>query len=389
MDLKNKKILVTGGTGFLGSNIIDHLVRERGIPAGDIHVFYLKDSPTNALDDIDGLNFFSGNILDVSSIQDALNTCQIVFHTVGNTTFDPFKRKIQWLVNVEGTRNIIESCLKSPTFEKIVHTSTVNTLGAPYPVGSLGDENTSPYEDKTRSVHSFDSVDDILHFADGIHDEALQGKWWKRYKVGYHDSKLAAQEIVNRAFEENELPVVSILPGTFFGQRDYFIGNAIYILRLYNNAMPGYVNTGNPLCHVKDVVRGHLLGLEKGKEGERYIINGKDEDNRNMGDMLKIIAETIKELEPGKKIKTNLKEIPFRIVYFGARLAELWAGLTKTPCLLSRSAVTAGKIISYYSHDKATKEIGYEPQFSFKDAVKECFVYLKENDMLGIKGRRV
>ena len=63
MNLKTKKILVTGGTGFLGSNLIAHLVKDRGIPAGDINAFYLEGTPTDALKDIEGLNFFPGNVL--------------------------------------------------------------------------------------------------------------------------------------------------------------------------------------------------------------------------------------------------------------------------------------------------------------------------------------
>ena len=387
MDLKKKRILVTGGTGHLGSNLIHYLLKERQVPPEHITVFVPRNGKTRAFKDIKEINFFWGDILEPLLIEEACADQDLAWHVVGNTSFDPAKKRIQWLVNVEGTLNFLNACLKSPKLEKIVYTSTVNVLGAPDPVGSLGDENTSPYKPKTRSIHSFKSKEQVLRFIDQVHSHKKSKAWVKKIGVGYFDSKLAAQEIVQQFHEEHDLPVVSTLPGTFFGPMDHFIGNGIYILRVFQGKIPVFVKTGFPLTHVRDVVRGQILAMEKGKPGEKYIINGKTEDNKYMGEMLDCIADIISNCEPEREIKRGWKRVPYWLAMFGATISEAYARLTKSPCLLSKATVRASKIISFYSHKKAENNLNYRPEHSFEDAVLDHYLYYKENDMLTIKHR--
>lgn len=120
----NKKILITGGTGHLGSAIAHALVHQMNVPAGMIRVFYLAGSPVDSLNDIPGLDFFAGNVLNPNDTMAACHDMQLVFHTIGSTTFDPRLKRLQWLVNVQGTKNILDACRGSKTVEKICYTST-------------------------------------------------------------------------------------------------------------------------------------------------------------------------------------------------------------------------------------------------------------------------
>jgi dihydroflavonol-4-reductase len=388
MDVQGKKILITGGTGHLGSNLIHFLVENRGVKPGDIRVFYPAGSPVKNLQDITGLDMYTGDITNIQSVKHAMEDCQLVWHVAGNTTFDPFKRKVQWMVNVEGTRNVLDAARDANRVERIVHTSTVNTLGAPNPAGTLGSEETSPYAQETRSVHSFTSAHEAIGFARAVHDGTAPSNWPESLRVGYFDSKLAAQELVLESCTNHGVPTISVLPGTFFGPRDYFIGSGTYILQVYQNKMPGYIKTGFPLVHVHDVARGHVLAMEKGKPGERYIIAGQEADNRYLGEMLEIIARVITSLEPGKKIKKKWREFKPQVAMFAAGLSEAWSGLTKTPCLLSKGAVIAARPVSFYSCERARQDLDYVPAFTFEQAVRDHIAYFKKNDMLGIKGRR-
>jgi len=362
---------------------------EQGTDPALITAFIPDASPLGGLTGIHGISIVHGDVRDQQSVYHAMQDKEIVFHVAGSTTFDPFKREMQWLVNVEGTRNILEAASHSNTVERVIHTSTVNTLGAPNPRGSLGNEETSPYAPETRSVHTFFSRDEYLDFADAVHEKRALATWWKTIRVGYFDSKLAAQELVTRAWEQNGLPVVSILPGTFFGPRDHFVGGGTYIILVYQQRMPAYMESGFPLMHVKDVVTGHLLAATMGKPGERYIITGQDEDNRYMGDMLHIIAEVIEAEEPGKKLKKKWTQVKPRVALVAARLSEAWSKLSGAPCLLSQSAVRAGQVISFYGHGKATAQLGYKPEFTFRDAVTDHFRYYKEHHVLDQKNRGV
>lgn len=387
MTLAGKRILVTGGTGHLGSNLVAGLIA-RGARPCDITVFVPAGTPRDALADIEGITFTDGDITEATSVKAACHDAERVFHVAGNTSFDPFRRRVQWLVNVEGTRNVLDACAASPSVEKLVHTSTVNTLGVPGQRGSLGNEDTSPYDPTTRTVHSFGSPGEILAFADAVHDGSAPVKWWNRIDIGYFDSKLAAQELVTRAHAENGLPAISVLPGSFYGPRDFFVGNGIYILYVYNGKLPGYLNAGFPLGHVSDIVIGHVLAMERGEPGGRYIISGHAADNRYMNDMLAIIANVI-ESETGAPVKRGWRQVRPCVAMLAARLSEFWAGLTHTPCLLSTAAVRSGSFPSFYDCTRAREKLGYEPSCTFADAVRDHFRYFALHDLLGRKGRSV
>jgi len=388
LNLSQEKILITGGTGFLGSNLAHHLVQKIKVPPQNLRIFYLNDTSTKALEDLPKLDMYPGNILDKESLRKACQDCTIIFHTVGSTTFEPRLKKIQWLINVEGTRNLLQIAKESNSIKRICYTSTVNTLGCPNPKGSIGTiETSNPYTNKPR-LHTFKSPEHVLKFADSIYNGTSPKKWWKKIGIGYFDSKLAAQELVNRAVKEDNLDIVSILPGTFFGPYDIFIGTGMYLLRIYNNSMPGVLRGGGlPCLHVEDVVRGHILAVQKGKTGERYIITGEEKDNLYLIDVVKIIGKVLKEKEPKRDIRLKFIQISPFFAKIGATLVELFSKLFKKPCVLSRGMVKGGSYPSFYSYEKAKKELGYNPQKSFREAIEDMYDYYKKNNFLIKKDR--
>ncbi|MHA1310419.1 MAG: NAD-dependent epimerase/dehydratase family protein [Candidatus Helarchaeota archaeon] len=381
-DLIDKKFLIIGGTGFIGSRLIRQLILN-GINPSNIKVVYYPNSLTSSINDIK-VKLFPADILDKKMLSPAFKGVDFVFHFAGNTSMDIKKKHLQWLVNVEGTRNIMELSLEND-IKKVIYTSTVNTLGCPYPIGSLGNENTSPYVDERPEIgkkvpknHIFNSKDETLNFIESVHKNKIK-KWWNKIKIGYFDSKLAAQELVNLFYKENNLPVVSILPGTSFGPGDDLIGNGLYLLRIYHNSMPGYIKSGGyPLAHVDDVARGHFLALLKGKLGERYIITGKDEDNRTMKDMLSIITKVIQSKVSDRKIKFPSLGIGKRLGWFIGLISELF---NQTE-IMSRSTVKAGSFLSFYTAKKAKNELDYVPKKTFEEAVEEMFAYYKSKNYL-------
>lgn len=386
-NFQNKKILVTGGTGHLGSSIVHHLVDRERVAPENITVLYLPGSPVNSLDDITGLQFFPANILNRSEVLDGCKNQQLVFHTIGSTTFDPRQKKMQWLVNVEGTRNILDACLQTPSFEKICYTSTVNVLGVPNPIGGIGSiENSSPYTN-IPSLHSFKSREETLEFIRVAH-EYPEGNWPQKIGIGYFDSKLAAQELVNEYFQLYNLNVVSLLPGTMFGPYDFLIGTGLYILSVYRNQMPVVLRSaGLPLAHVMDVAGGHVLAMEKAERGTQYILSGKPEDNKSLIEMIGGIAEVLQSKFPDRKFQVPFFEVPYLIAYGAAFISESVDRLFNNPMLLSRDAIRAGANQLYYTSDKATIELGYEPQFNFHQAVSDMVDYYIANDMMERKGR--
>ena len=384
-DLGNVAIL--GGTGHLGSALAHLLTRTYEVSPKEVKIFYFKGSPAESVSDLCDLCMCDGNVLDKESVNETIQDCDTVFHMIGNTTFDPQKKMIQWKVNVEGTRNVLEATRSSQSVRKLIYTSTVNALGLPEPLGSIGDERSDPYNNANK-VHSFENSEDALNFIENA-NHAKDDRWVKRIGIGYFDSKLAAQELVQKYYREHGLPVISILPGTMFGPYDYLIGNGMYIIKIYHNEMPGVLKGGLPLAHVLDVAQGHVQAAQSNYYGEKFICSGKPEDNRYLKDTVRIIAEVLREKDPSRKIRVPEKVFSKKMAMLGAKLSGIYSKIFGKPNILSVEAVVAGCMPSFYSSKKASEMLGYEPKYSYREAVAEMFDYYKQKGLLNVKERYI
>ena len=366
------RILVTGGSGHIGAALVHELVAA-GHPRDRIRALYLPGTTAAALDGIPGLDLHPADLLDPTAVRGALRGITHVFHVAGNTSFHPGRRRLQWMVNVEATRNVCEACLASDTVERVVQTGTVNVLGVPEPAGSLGDEETLPWG-RPRRIHSFASPGEALSLADQVHTGTAPGGWWRRLRAGYLDSKLAADLLVERTIRDRGLPAVRVLPGTCFGPHDRLVGNGLYLLKLRAGEIPAVTpGTGLPCAHVRDVAHGHVLAMTRGRVGERYILSGREEDNLFLGEMLRVMAEVLREKEPGRAVTLPRWRVPRSVAWMGGAASEVVAALTRRPPLLTRAAVHSGSFPSFYTSAKARRELGYVPSRTFRQAVAEQF----------------
>ena len=386
ISISGKKILILGGTGFLGSALAHHLINDLRFDPSLIRVFYLAGTPEDSLRDLPGLELFPGDILNAEGVRRASEGVEFVFHMAASTSFDPSRKRRQWLVNVEGTRNVLEAVRQSPSIRKLCYTSSVNALGAPNPPGSIGNfESSNPYTGVPR-LHAFRSSEEILAFADGIRKGRLP-RWEKRIGLGYFDSKLAAQELTQFYAGRHGLNVVSVLPGTAFGPYDFLIGNGLYLLSLYRGRLPGILKGGISTVHVMDVIEGHVLAMEAGPPGSRYIITGRAEDNLLFKDAMRTMADILRERFPWKKIRTPSFVIPAWSANAAAFFSEKLAALRRRPCLLSRAAVKAGSLPLFYTYQNAARDLGYMPNRTFRRGVEEMAAYLHEKGLFESNGR--
>jgi dihydroflavonol-4-reductase len=386
--LAGKKILITGGTGHLGSALVHHLVQNLQLTPANIRIFYLADTPTQSLIDISGLDLFPGDILRLEDVRRACKGVDYVFHMAGSTTFDPQLKRRQWLINVEGTRHVLEAVRQSSSIKKMCYTSTVNVLDVPRPAWSIGNlENSDPYSNPPR-LHAFSSPLETLDFADQVRQQPWID-WEKKIRIAYFDSKLAAQELVQRYVREFGLDVVSVLPGTSFGPYDFLIGNGIYLLLIYRGQMPGALKGGISAVHVMDVAEGHCLAMKKGQKGERYIITGAREDNLTFKDLFKMMADALQQQFPDKKIRAPLIVVPSWAANMGAFFSERYARLVGRPSLLSRAAVRAGSMPLFFSYEKAARELGYRPKRTVRQAIEDMAAYYRAQNLFEARGRQV
>jgi dihydroflavonol-4-reductase len=183
----------------------------------------------------------------------------------------------------------------------------------------------------------------------------------------YKQSKVAAERIVERLCAEAGLPAVIVNPSTPIGPRDVRpTPTGRIIVEAASGRMPAYVDTGLNLVHVDDVAEGHLLALEKGRIGERYILGGQDV---TLSQMLAAIATL-----SGRKAPTV--KLPIGPLQPLAEVAELIGRITGQEPFLTKDALKMASHHMYFSSAKAERELGYSAR-PYGEALKDALDWFR------------
>ena len=325
--------LVTGATGFLGSALARELLKD----GRTLKLLVRKNSDTRNIDDLD-CEVAYGDLQDRDSLKSALTGCQTLYHTAAYYSLWSRDKKLIYDINVQGTRNILESALEMG-IEKVVYTSTVGCIGL--------SEDGSP-ANENRPMNTATLCND--------------------YKLSKYEAEQVAHELFGRG-----LPVVIVNPSTPVGPRDIKpTPTGKIILDFLNRKMPAYIDTGLNLIDVADCARGHILAEEKGRLGERYILGNK---NMSLNDIL-LTLETLTGLK-APRIK-----MPYGVAY-SAGLACEWASdnITHQPPLVPLAGVKMAKYFMYFDPSKAVRELGL-PQNPVENALGQAVRWFKENPVL-------
>ena len=323
------KAFITGATGFVGANVA------RALLASGFEVRALVRRGANS-SNIDGLDVerVEGSLSDKDALRNAMQGCDAVFHVAALYTLWKSDAKALYQANVEGSRNIFQAAEEAGV-GRIVYTSSVAALGVPAP-GQTGDE--------TLSTTAEELVSD-----------------YKKSKY------LAEQEALKRARAGQHIVIVN--PSTPIGAFDIKpTPTGEIVLRFLNKKMPAYVDTGLNIVDVEDVARAHILALERGRPGERYILG-----NRNL--TLKELLDILSSLT-GMKAPTI--QIPHIVPLVVAWLDEgILAKFGKRPDVSINSVKMSHKAM-YYDSSKAVRELGM-PQSPIEGALTKAVKWFREN----------
>ena len=332
------KVLVTGATGFIGGNLARELWR-RG---DDVRALVRPGSNRLTIEDT-GIVPVEGDILDRRSVDQAVQGCEAVFHVAAAYTFWSRDPAGVSRTNVEGTLNVLGAARQAGV-SRTVYTSTVSTVGLPKE--GLGDEDT-PLDPKTLHGH-------------------------------YKRSKLQAEREA-LAMAAEGMPVVVVNPTAPVGPWDVKpTPTGKMVLDFLRRRVPAYLKTGMNLVDVADVVEGHILALEKGNSGERYILG-----NRNVS--LKEIFDILSSLTglPAPRIRA-----PYWLVVgvgYADRFVE--GTLLRREPAIPLEGVLASKKPAYVSCEKAVRELG-QPQRPVEDALKQSADWFAAHGYLNGKFQR-
>jgi nucleoside-diphosphate-sugar epimerase len=188
----------------------------------------------------------------------------------------------------------------------------------------------------------------------------------------YKRSKVVAERLVEEMVRERGLPAVIVNPSTPIGPRDVKpTPTGRILVEAANGRMPAFVDTGLNLVHVDDVAQGHLLALEKGEIGRRYILGG---DDVLLGQLLHDIATLANRRPP----RTRLPIAPLVPLAWGA---ELWGQITGREPMLTRDALKMARHHMFFSSARAERELGYRHR-PYLAGVADALGWFREQGMI-------
>ena len=306
------KAFVTGATGFLGS----HVARVLAEQGADLRLLV---RPTSNLRNLEGLKAetATGDLRDPASLEKAMAGCDAVFHVAADYRLWVRNPDDMYRSNVEGTRAILEAARKNRV-QRVVYTSSVATVG-------FNRSGTPADEDSPVSL-----ADMIGH---------------------YKRSKFMAEQIALEA-GRNGMHVVTVNPTTPVGEQDVKpTPTGRIVVDFLKRKFPAYVETGLNLVDVRECARGHLLALEKGKSGERYILGGENLTLKQILDKLSRISGL-----PSPKVK-----LPYFFAFATGVIDEAITGrLMKQEPRATVDTVRMGKKKMFATSDKAERELGWK-----------------------------
>lgn len=314
------KVFVTGGTGFIGANLV-RLLLEKGY---EVRALVRPESRLDNLKNLE-VEMIQGRLTD-AHLSPSLKGCQVLFHCAAHYSLWQNDKPLLEHDNIIGTRNILTAA-RQAGIERTVYTSSVAAIGVK-PGVAVNETYQSPVENL----------------------------------VGYYKkSKYWAEQEAQNAVKLGQ-DIVIVNPSTPIGPWDIKpTPTGDLILRFLRRKMPAYVNTGLNFIDVRDVAQGHLLALEKGKMGERYILGHQ---NLTLKQFLDLLSEITGLPAPEKTLPLWL---PWGIAWVDEMIL---AHLGKKPSI-PLDGVKMSKQPMYYNVSKAVEELGL-PQSSIQTALKDA-----------------
>jgi len=327
--MPNKTAFVTGGTGFIGLNLVEHLTQS----GWDVTALHRPNSKLTHLQKYP-VRLVEGMIEDAISLERAMpEDVDAVFHVAGDTSMWPGDQQRQWRTNVQGTRNMVKTALAKRS-RKFIHTSTSGVYGLP----------SEPFDETAPKL----------------------GKG----SFNYQHSKTMAEEEVSRGVDQG-LNAVMLNPANVIGRYDWSSWSQ-FIRRAANRQLLLIPPGSACYCDVGAVVRAHLVATEKGRTGHNYLLGGPQ---ASYAEIVQMVGKLL-----GQPTNTWVGR-PFGLRLAGRAFDWLSLVTANEPMISPESAAFLSANIICRS-DKAIRELDYRPA-SIEIMLKECIDWMIAEDRIG------
>ncbi len=326
------KVFITGATGFIGVHLTMKFAEEGHI----VHALCRTEEKARLITH-SGVRIFYGHILNEGRIKRGMKGCGVGFHLAAfarvwskdpNTFYD---------INVKGTKLLLDCALKQQV-KKVIITSTAGVFG-PSVDGKIINEDT------VRSKNFFNEYERTKSIADTVAED----------------------------YKNPGLDIIIVHPTRVFGPGLLSQSNSVSIMidkyiKGKWHIVPGNGKSIGNYVYVDDVVKGHMLALEKGRSGEHYLLGG---DNVSYHDFFQILKKVSGE-------KYCLYNLPFFIMLAASKIMMAMASIFNLPPL-----ITPGFVRRYVYHwecssAKAENELGYSPM-TLAEGMKKTIRWLKQS----------
>ncbi len=326
-----EKTLLTGATGFVGASLARELIAD----GFEVRLLVGASSDRRNVEGLDA-EIVTGDLRDEASLRDAVRGCAHVFHCAARYSLWEEDPSVIYEINVEGTRRLLKAAARAGV-ERCVYTSSVATIDTPGD-GRDGDE-TMPLDPA-------------------------------KAPGDYKKSKVLAERAALEVADETEMPVVVVNPSAPIGPFDVKpTPTGKIIVDFINRKMPAFVETGLNVVHVRDVARGHILALRRGRAGERYILG-----NRNM-----TLREIFALLERLTGVPAPRIRMPWGVAYAYGLCSQAWADwVSRKPPMAPIDAVRMAKKKMFFSARKAINELEL-PQTPVEEAFLDAIAWFERN----------
>jgi dihydroflavonol-4-reductase len=323
-------VLVTGANGHIGANLVRALIDSGRSVRSLVHV------NCRAIDGLD-TETVHGDIGDIDSLCSACQGVEVVYHLAACISISMDDWPSLEVINVAGTRNVVEACLRSGV-RRLVHFSSIHAL-VQEPLSVPVDESRPPAESPSCPP--------------------------------YDRSKAAAEREVRRGIE-NGLDAIIIYPTAVIGPYDYepsYLGEAL--LSMARHELPALVTGGYDWVDVRDVVAGAIAAEKNAPCGSCYLLSGHWVSIPDIATMIAGIT----------RVPPPRLTVPLWLARLGAPAIEAFGRFRGKRPLYTGVSLRALRSNRHISHQKATCELGYSPR-PFRDTIVDTIQWFWENGQL-------
>lgn len=323
-------VLITGGTGFIGVPLVEHLHKL----GHNLKLLIRETSNIEPFNDLKNIKYIIGDVRDIDSLYQAVDNIDIIYHLAANTQIWAKNKSVYEEININGSENIAKVALEKK--KKLIYVSSFFAIG-PYPVGN--------------EVPNFETYERNIDFF-----------------IDYERSKYYSTKKI-KEYKEQGLKTIIFYPGFVYGPGDFnFYGKlTIDVILGKFLGIPKTSVSQFSMAYVKDIIKPMVNVIDRDDLiGEEFFIGGEFISTK---DYLNLIAEIAEVKKP--------RQFPMWMAMFYGWLCEIKAKITKKIPYMTRAIIRMATYNWAYSSQKAIDKLGYKIT-PFDKGLRETVTWYKE-----------